>query len=92
MISDACEYMRDNRYDEDDTFPEDVVACQVLGDGGIAWNCYRDSAWTHNAAQGGRCPSCGKEMTAPPCDALSDWHDPTSPWWQQEEVSDDRPA
>jgi hypothetical protein len=24
--------------------------------------------------------------------ALSDWHDPTSPWWQQEEVSDDRPA
>jgi hypothetical protein len=25
-VSDACEYMRDNRYDEDDTFPEDVVA------------------------------------------------------------------
>jgi hypothetical protein len=52
----------------------------------------RDSTWTHNAAQGGRCPSCGKETTAPPCEALSDWHDPTSPWWQQEEVSDDRPA
>jgi hypothetical protein len=31
-------------------------------------------------------------VTPPPCAALSDWHDPTSPWWQQEEVTDDRPA
>jgi hypothetical protein len=31
-------------------------------------------------------------VTPPPCAALSDWHDPTSPWWRQEEVSDDRPA
>jgi hypothetical protein len=23
----------------------------------------RDSTWTHNAAQGGRCQSCGKETT-----------------------------
>ncbi len=73
-------------------FAEDALACSMLGDGGIAWNCFRDSTWTHSAAQGGRCPSCGKETTAPPCEALSDWHDPTSPWWQQEEVSDDRPA